>query len=318
MRWNNGFATGRRRPFVCACVAGLALSASMPRLHSSLAWINSSDIERLAQHAGLTNASVLGVERNGAGATVYLTVRPMHNGGHGATVVCVSPKAVVAEPVPGVQPVLADDRGLVAFVTNDTLVVVGRQTCRLTAASRFGFSPGGEFFFLFDFQQRAASGAGPPAESLEAVRDDLAAAVINGSAAIFESSNPAAPVLGLPQGFVPWSIFSQTNRVFVFGYKYHTTGRRGHLQQFGWGLVFDRRGATLTLDRQIDMTRYGHVLDLDPTGAEALVQYGNDLHQRCGLLDMNTGKFRRVGRPRGYGLFLEAGLVDFLNSLRKP
>ena len=86
----------------------------------------------------------------------------------------------------------------------------------------------------------------------------------------------------------------------------------------GWGLVFTWRGVVLSLSREINLSRFATVLDMEVNSGLLLVDGKSDTLRRWGLYDLGTGKYRTLGLKRGRtGFFLSADFSRHLESFWK-
>jgi hypothetical protein len=187
--------------------------------------------------------------------------------------------------VHGSGPVFADDGKLMCSIANHTLVFSSGEALAFTAFSRFGFSPGGTMFFY-------------------------SRALTNG-AAVFRSSDPSHSVFELPQDFMPQKLFSQAGLVFVFGQKF----KPGNPKTSAVGLVYSLDGIRASLQKEINLSRFAGVTDMDPNTGLLLVEGKGELLRRWGLLDTKTGKYTARGWSQGSGLFLQRQLIKSLEPL---
>jgi hypothetical protein len=202
----------------------------------------------------------------------------------------ISEKTVEGRRVPGWAPVITDEGAMVSFLTNHMLLFTGGERIPFLHVSCFGFSPGGRYFFL---------DRGVP----------------SGDAKVFLAHRPLDPLQTLPSGVVPRSIFDSDSEVFVFAYAPLGTNTTRKSERC---YIFQKDGLTLDLRKQVDISRFGYVVDMDTSKRVALVDHGRDLLDTWGLLNLDTGTYSPLGHSRGRGLFLTDELAKFLDSDWKP
>ncbi len=257
----------------------LGLATVRQSMCNEVVWFDSKRIETLAKDIGFPyrNASVW---RDGTGTKLYLGAYTQTND---ETVVAVLSRAgSEVRRVRGGGPIFGDDGKLVCSITNHTLVFSRGETIRFTPYSRFGFSPGGALFFYF--------------------RD-----VTNG-AAVFRSSDPGRPLFELPQGFMPQTVFFQTGLVFLFGQRF----KPGSPKISATGLVYSLEDQRATLKKEIGLSRFAGVTDMDASSGLLLVEGEGELARTWGLLNPDTGRYTRRGWSQGSGLFLDEELARSL------
>jgi hypothetical protein len=133
-------------------------------------------------------------------------------------------------------------------------------------------------------------------------------------APLFQTADPLDPVVHLPDRFVPQTVFVRTNEIFVFGQRARPNARPGDRSQC-WGLVLQLdQGKGVGLVREIDLSRFGSVLDMDPKGSTLLVDSKRDTLRTWGLYDPASGRYRSLGLMRSRGFFLEP---EFASRLKE-
>jgi hypothetical protein len=257
----------------------LALDTGPKVMCNDVVWMDSKRIDSLANDIGFRHSDVR-VWRSAAGTKLYIGAYTYTN--NQTVVEILSDAGSETKRVRGGAPVLAADDSLICSITNHTLVFAGGRTISFAAPSGFDFSPGGGFFFYFS---------------------DIAS-----GAAVFRSSDPQRPLFEVPRGFMPQNIFVATNTVFLFGKKF----KPGSAKTAASGLVFSLDGKAARLKREIDLSRFGGVLDMDPSTGLLLVEGKGDLVRRWGLLNPETGEYKSRGRSQGAAFFLDEALVKRL------
>lgn len=267
-------------PNICTVLA-LTLGFALPRqaMCNEVIWLDSKRVEALARNTRFpeTNASV---SRNGAGTELYLGAYSYRNDETAVEVLSAAGHEV--RRVHGGGPVFADDGTLICSITNHTLVFSVGETIPFTAFSRFGFSPGGALFFY--------------------------SRTLTNGAAVFRSSNPSRSLFELPEGFMPQKLFFRAGLVFVFGHKF----KPGNSKTSAAGLAYSLDGKRASLQREINLSRFAGVTDMDPGSGLLLVEGKGELLRRWGLFDPKRDKYTPRGWAQGSGLFLEKQLIKSL------
>ena len=71
----------------------------------------------------------------------------------------------------------------------------------------------------------------------------------------------------------------------------------------------------VTVKRDIDLSRFGAVLDMDVGTGLLLVDGKRDMLRPWGLYDPTTGRYKPLGIMRGRGFFLRDGFARYLEGL---
>ncbi len=241
-------------------------------------WLNSKRIDRLTREFGYEPHNAW-ISRNEQGNVLFLSMSE-----NGRMVVqIVSEAGSRTNWVPGGHPVVRDDGRPICFMTPKSLVFGNAQKVPRTAATRFGFSPNRDYFFLSEGTN---------------------------SASIFQTVDLRNPLFKLPQDFEPQTIFSPTNEIYVFGLRF---GRRRYHTDT-WGMVYSNNGTSFHLQKEIDLSRFGGVDDMDTTTHRLLVESKGEILRTWGLYDLITQKYRSFGLCRGRGLFLDTHFRKFLEA----
>jgi hypothetical protein len=131
-------------------------------------------------------------------------------------------------------------------------------------------------------------------------------------ARVFRTADLPTPLVSLPEAFLPQGLFVSTNEIFVFGQKLDTGRERSRAH----GLIFSQQGAVVSLKKEINLSRFGTVLDMDISTGRLLVGSKNDAFRTWGLYDPATGKYESLGLARRRaGLFLSDALFEYLQRL---
>lgn len=282
--------------------------------------------QRLTQ--GLGFQTVPFVCRNEAGTKLFFIGRT----GDGKSLVeIVSSEGVKIKVFDCGRPVLGDDDQLVCCVTNHRALrfASGEEIpYRFTNEPpvRFEYSPSGKYLF---FERSDNPGTMPPGWQLapQPVPFLTASATNIGAytprwVGVLRSTDPAKALFRLPNDFYAYNIFGGTNEVFLFGQKF-VIGARGKSRRPGlesdkaWGLVFSQDGASYKLSRQLDLSRFSGVLDLDPASGTLLVRTKGDMFAKWGLFVPGSGKYTPLGSAGAYGFFLDPKFRKYLERVRE-
>jgi len=282
-------------------------------------------IQRLTRDAGFQ--SVPFVCRNQAGTKLFLVGRA----GDGKSLVeIVSSEGVRFKRFECGRPVLGDDDELVCCVTNHRALrfASGEEIpYRFTEDPpvRFEYSPSGTYL-LFDRSDNPAT-MPPGWESAPQPVPFLAANATNMGAfkphwvGVLRSTEPARALFCLPNDFYAYNLFGGTNKISVFGYKFvfgagGNPVRPGLEKEKAWGLVFSQDGTGYKLSRQLDLSRFNSVLDLDPATGTLLVRTKGDMSSKWGLFVPDSGKYTSLGSAGAYGFFLDPKFRAYLEGVR--
>ncbi len=251
------------------------------------------DTLRLAQLASSAGATgdVVGVSRSGDGTHLFLTVKTNSvSGSYSESLVAVfSEKGVALKAIPRGAAELTEDGTPICSYSNGCFVFRGGERLGHAPGAFIKFSPDRSLFFL--------SGAN--------AKD---------RARLFRTASPARAVLVLPEGFFPQKIFSTTNGVLLFGQRAREHSRAGDRTACA-GLEFSWTGNELQPLRELNLSRFGAVLDMDPRTGSLLVDGRHDTLRSWGIYSPATRKFQRLGLQRdSVGLFVSAGLSERLEQ----
>jgi hypothetical protein len=228
------------------------------------------------------------------------------------------------------RPVLGDDDQLVCCVTNHRALrfANGEEIpYRFTNEPpvRFEYSPSGTYLF-FDRSDNPAT-LPPGWESAPQPAPFLAANATNMGAykprwvGVLRSAEPARALFRLPNDFYAYNLFGGTNQICVFGYKFifgagGKPARPGLEKDKAWGLVFSQDSPGYKLSRQLDLSRFNSVLDLDPATGTLLVRTKGDMFAKWGLFVPDSGKYTSLGSAGAYGFFLDPKFRAYLEGVR--
>jgi len=288
--------------------------------------IDEQQFERLAGDVGFQGTAV--VARNSAGTKLFLTRRLT---GHMSSAKIISTNSVVPERFATGRAILDDNGSLISWVTNNGLpkglAFATGQTIPLLVtnhmASRFEFTPGAEYFMLDE--PLAAAGTVPawmaapqPVPFLTAGATNMGGYVPTWDG-VFRSAEPTKPLFRLPNDFYASGIFTRSNEVIVSGFRSafgrsSQSGRQPMKGHPAWVLVYSGNGFGYGLIRQLDISRYDSVLDVDPTTGILLVRTKGEISAEWGLFDPETGKYKSLGRARAFGFFLDPTFAEYVKS----
>jgi hypothetical protein len=157
----------------------------------------------------------------------------------------------------------------------------------LGVSGTFGFSPSRNYFFV-------AHGT-------------------NG-AEIYRTSDSKRELARLSSGFIPDNLFQRANQLFVFGYKFETKGQSP--SPTAWGLVFSGDEPALHQIKEIDLSRFSDVIDMNVRTGRVLVCSKAEFLRTWGLFDLNTESYESIGQQDGrIGLFLDENLCKHLEGM---
>ena len=206
-----------------------------------------------------------------------------------------------------------------AFATGEEIPVVVPGAF----PSTFEFSPGGEFFLLDQPAIPAAMLPGWASAAQPVAFLTANATNIGGYAprwqAVFLTSQPTKPLFRLPNDFYGHGVFTWGDLVVVSGFKFvfgtgSKPGRPDLQGETAWALAFGHREPGYELTRQLDLSRFTGVLDMDPVSGMLLVRGKGEIFADWGLFDPRTGKYKSLGRAGAHGLFLDCQFSNYLGS----
>ena len=281
--------------------------------------------QHLTQGAGFE--SVPFICRNEAGTKLFLMGRTAHGK---SLVEIVSSEGVKFRQFDCGRPVLGDDGQLVCCVTNHRALrfANGEEIpYRFTNEPpvRFEYSPSGTYV-LFDRSDNPAT-MPPGWQSAPQLVSFLTPNARNMGAytphwvGVLRSAEPTKALFRLPNDFYAYNIFASTNQVSIFGYKFvfRADGRPGRPRlekDKAWGLVFSQDGPGYKLSRQLDLSRFNSVVDLDPATGALLVRTKGEMFTKWGLFEPDSGKYTSFGSAGAYGFFLDPKFRKYLEGVR--
>ncbi len=274
--------TGVRR-FVVLIAAAMFFASEPHAYCSDFFYLDSKRIDKLLSAAGLPHYHP-GVSRNQTGNELFLT--EITN--RGTLAIIVSAQGIRKQVLPEVAAAVADDGRPICSIMDHTLVFATGEKVPLLAGSRWGFSHDRKFFFYL--RELPAAGS------------------------VFQTVDPLKPFVKLPVDFLPQRIFTRTNEILVFGRKYDGGRAPGALT----GLVFVTGQTVPKLAKEIELSRFGGVSDMDSETGLLLVEGKREMFNTWGIFDPHTGKYKPLGVKKGYGFFLEPGFRKDLEKLCEP
>ena len=81
-----------------------------------------------------------------------------------------------------------------------------------------------------------------------------------------------------------------------------------------WGLVYSPADSGYRMTRQINLSRFGGVFDMDPETGTLLVRTKADMFPKWGLLDPATQQYKSLGYAKAWGFFLDPQLAKGLGD----
>lgn len=242
--------------------------------------IGRNELDRLTSEVGYQPHNCW-VSRNESGTMLFLSI-PVR--GRGTLVQVVSQSGTRTNFVEGGAPVVNDDGSPICYWVKGAFKFASGYEIPRTFAGRIGFCPSRDYFF-----------------HLESTN----------SRAVFRTTAPDKPLFQLPKNFWPQDIFVRTNDIYLFGQK-DPPGPN----QLGpaWGLVYAKSETGFQLEKEIDLSAFSGVADMDPNRGVLIVRGGFEMYQTYGLYNLNTQKYRALGHSLGHDLFLEEGFRTYLES----
>jgi hypothetical protein len=214
---------------------------------------------------------------------------------------------------------LDDDGQPVCWVTNHSALAFARGelipivfTNELPAT--FGFSPGAEYFFLNQAGMLAGWRTANQPTLFLAPRVKSIAGYSPRWSAVFRSAEPTKPLFRLPEDFSVRLLFARKDGLYIFGYKFVLGAASRVVGEEAWGLVFSNDGAAYRLVNQLDLSKFGGVLDMGPVSGKLLVVDKRDFLGTWGVFDPKTLEYRSLGLRKPYGFFLEPDFCRYLEG----
>lgn len=304
---------------------GLIICESAFGQHLGLVRLDDVMLHRLSRAAGLEDAPLV-LSKDGSGRTLFIAGRKAQGG---SDVAVVAPGGVTCRHFASGYAVLGEGGDLVSSVVDHRFLAFQDGTQIPIAftnaiSSRFGFSPGGEFFFLNQAFEPEGDFAGwknvqQPATFLDAggaKRDNYFPVW----AGVFRGGTPRVPLLKLPRDFLALHLFAKGDTLWAFGRRFvfptKPNPKDSGAEDVCWGLMFSNSLGGYRLAKQYDLRQYGGVIDLNPSTGELLVQSKGEVRRSWGLLTLENGKYSSIGNEKGQALFLDQELRRYLDSLR--
>ena len=167
---------------------------------------------------------------------------PVRTGG--TLVQIVSQSGTRTNFVGGGHPVVNDDGSPICYWVEGAFKFSSGYEIPRTFAGDIGFCPGRDYFFHYDSTN---------------------------SRAVFRTHAPDKPLFRLPQNFWPQAIFVSTNDIYLFGHKdAPDPNRLGP----AWGLVYAKKEAGFRIEKEIDLSAFSGVADMDPSRGMLIVRGG--------------------------------------------
>lgn len=257
----------------------LALGRGATAAETEFIWLDSKRIDELVKDVGMPRPYVRSITRSAGGTELYLDVAT--NSGTLVEIICEG--GVEMKFFPAKAQKFSDDHQPVCSSTGQTLVFADGSKWELTTDRRFGFSPGRSFLFLY-------SGLSTPAT-------------------LSRANAPLKPLVELPRAFMPQRLFARSNHLFVFGRKYEPSPTKST----AWGFVYSLDEAPASLVREINLSRFGGVVDMDPATGVLLVNSKGDMFRTWGLYNTENNTYTPLGPERGFGFFLDGRLCKYLH-----
>lgn len=237
-------------------------------------------VNEILQKQGLTGGWVVSVTRNSTGTMLFVVYHMPTNADWQTKVATITANKLRVDSVQAATAYFSDDGQVVCESKDNALVFQNGTKIPLNLYSHWGFAPGGRIFYLNQ------DGKG---------------------ASLFRTSEPDKPLLSLDPNFVPQDIFEcDDGKIFVFGQTSHRVDPKAGAR----GFLISRTGSEFKIEKSIDLSWMGGVIDMSGNGDMVLLESKSDLFPTWMLYDLNTKKRNRMGRAKGYGLFLDKSLRD--------
>jgi hypothetical protein len=295
--------------------------------------ISGKNLERMAKDAGFPEPPH--VSRNGSGTMLFLTAQMPNNT---ALVEIISADGITFKRFAPRRVELDNDGNLISWVTN-------RQTAPsppgVVKALAFGngdeiplvftnaihpgsfvFSWDGDYFLLDQPTNAPAMLPGWTSAPQPMQYLTPSATNIYGSwprwRSIFRTSAPTKPLFRLPKDFYARDVFNRSNQVLVPGLKLISKEGsktvQSEFEEREWMLIFSEGGSSYKLTGQLDLSRFGGVLDVDPATGLLLVIGQEDILAKWGLFDPKTGNYKSLGFAKEHGFFLDPEFSKYLEE----
>ncbi len=275
-------------------VAALLLFHVTRATTNTFVCLDSQRIDRLAERIGVSG-NVWGVARNQSGTQLRLTIpaNPDPSRLDGYFLGILSERGVELKRIPHDAAEVDESGRPICFykgvTTNRYFAFAGGASLPHVDGSIIRFSPDTAFFFI--------SGATP-----------------TNRARVFRTADPINSIIYLPERFNPQKIFSRAGEICVFGQKRKADAGPGD-RSTCWGLVYSCKQDPVTEETEIDLSRFGTVLDMDQANSVLLVDSKRDVFRTWGLYYLTTHKYKSLGQVRGRGFFLNQNFAGYLETL---
>jgi hypothetical protein len=238
---------------------------------------SSWELSRVVQKAGIERMRVKSVTRNSEGTLLFVSGAGGQNESN--VVVIVSSGDVQLQNLPG-HAILNDQAEVVCRSEDNKLWFSNGQSVELPWNTRFLFTPGGQHFVLF--------------------RPKFSAP------ALFSSAEPKKELFVFDADYFPTAIFDDDEHLYVFGF----SGLGGGKTRTG--LILTRAEGGVRVEKQLDLSWSGGVVDMDVKSGLLLMENGRDLLPSWILFNIKTGERKKLGIGREHGLFLSPALHEFI------
>lgn len=314
-------------------VAALAISSAAAYGSWCFSSVDGELYDRLTRDAGFKGPA--GVSRDDSGTKLFLTGQTADGG---TLVKIISQQGVRLERFASGRPVVDDNGKLIAWVTNlhqgasaagvvkglcfaagDVIPIVFTNAFPAT----FEFSPGGDYLLLDEPTIPVAmlpgwTSAPQPVPFLTPSSTNMGGYTTRWQA-VFRTSLPTKPLFRLPYDFYARAIFARSNQIVVSGFKFvfgagSKSGRPELEKHAAWALIFSEDSSGYSLAKQLDLSRFVGVLDVDPATGMMLVRAKGEMFASWGQFDPKTGKYKSLGHAGAHGLFLDCEFSKYLGN----
>ena len=262
-----------------SALVGTAFAASNDDARC-LTLLSLGKVKEILRKQGFSGGWVVSVTRNSLGTKLFIVYHTPTNADWQTIVTTITANDLRVDRLRAATAYFDDDGQVVCESKDNALVFRGGKTIALTPYSHWGFAPGGRIFYL-DQDGKGAS--------------------------LFRTSEPDKPLVSLDPTFVPQNVFEcDDGKVFVFGQTSHRVDPKAGAR----GYLISHSGNEFKINKSIDLSWMGGVNDTSGSGETVLLESNSDLFPAWTLYDLTTKKGSRMGRAKGYGLFLDKALQD--------
>lgn len=269
--------------FAALTVTTLGTNSDEADCLTLLSW---DKVVEILRKQGLTGGVLFSVTRNSAGTMLFIVYQKpasaevATNSDWQTKVATITANTLRVDSIQAPAAGFDDSGRVVCMVEGNALVFQTGKKIPLNMYNKWSFAPGGRIFLL-DQDGKGAS--------------------------LFRTSEPDKLILSLDPNFVPQDIFEcDDGKIFVFGQTSHRIDPKAGAR----GFLISRAGSEFKIDKSIDLSWMGGVIDMSGNGDMVLLESKSDLFPTWTLYDLNTKKRNRMGRAKGYGLFLDKSLRD--------